>query len=42
MVNKTMLARGNQSSVIRELFEYGKIRKNMSIINKVVAKIKKV
>ena len=28
MVNKTMLARGNQSSVIRELFEYGKIRKN--------------
>lgn len=27
MVNKTMLARGNQSSVIRELFEYGKIRK---------------
>ena len=28
MVNKTMLARGNQSSVIRELFEYGKLRKN--------------
>ena len=27
MVNKTMLARGNQSSAIRELFEYGKIRK---------------
>ena len=27
MVNKTMLARGNQSSVIRELFEYGNIRK---------------
>lgn len=29
MVNKTMLARGKQSSAIRELFEYGKKRKRI-------------